>query len=510
MLDSSHNKPTKSSWLAYACLILFLLFSAGLIWHLNQVQPQVGHEHLPRIGERDGHPLNLYESNGVFYAQIHSLLFTGDSPILAKRSISIISGLLLIVMVFVIGKHLSGARLGLCAAFVLVTNSQFIMLSVHHRFYMFSTLMCAIATWLLIKSCRKQGITWWVLYALAMVGCATSMVLSLVMFPTHILMALWLVPRQQRWGTLSKLSIIGLILLGAFIWMNYRDPQAMNRPSYDTLPGYRDCYDIWKHNGFAFSSIDVPTQKEFCHQIEDMLLPLAGTLTLIAVIVLCQIPFTRANDSCAKVSQTCALGLLFTITSYWAFSTLYKNIVNTHNAVWFLPLFCLMIGYGISRYRILRLPLLCSLLIATPILFMPTFETSENENEIYSKFFDIYVRNGDFTLLDGNVNLVRPIHFHNDDLTLVDNWRHCSYQVRKSTNYSNAEIARYLLLISQEKWDKAPFNHLWVFTLNNVPSSRVIQCFFLPQAKNKWYILHRRPGYSSNRDLYMIKYINNQ
>ncbi len=508
MLDYFHNKPTKNSWLAYGCLILLLLFSAGLLWHLNQVQPQVGHEHLPRIGERDGHPLNLYESNGVFYYQIHSLFFTDSSPILAKRSISIISGLLLIVMVFVIGKHLSGARFGLCAAFILVANSEFIMLSIHHRFYIFSALMCAIATWLLIKSCQKQGTTWWVLYALAMVSCATSMVLSLAVFPIHILMTLWLVPREQRWPSLRKLAMIGFILLGTFIWMNYRDPQAMNRPGYTSLPYYKDCYEVWLHNGFDFVSIVVPTQNEFCHQLKELLLPLKATLTFTAVIILCQIPFTRAEDKCAKVSQACALGLLFTITSYWIFSVLYQNIINAQNTVWFISLFCLLIGYGISRYRLLRLSLLCSLFLATPVLFMPTYATSEGENEIYSSFFNTYVRNGDFTLLDVDANLIRPINFKHEDLLLVDKRSHRSYQIRKSTNYRNAEIARFLLIIAQEKWDKAPINHLWVYTPNNASSSRVIQCFLIPQSKDKWYILHRRPNNYNNRDLYMIKFIN--
>ena len=221
-------------------LILILAWAVGVWVHLAQIQDLTDHEldkYWPGFSlstlYQYPHFLNDLESNGILAQAFYRLIWFGeDAPCdaLTLRLPVMVCALISLVLIYRLGKSLDGYRLGLCAAFVLATNTLQTGFAVHCRFYAFNTVMVILSTLLLLKMCQDERPRWKWLYMLSLLGCTCTMILSIFIVVPHLLYFIF--TSRSRLRALMQAFLISLAVALCFGYLFFRDTQAVNHFNY--------------------------------------------------------------------------------------------------------------------------------------------------------------------------------------------------------------------------------------------------------------------------------------
>ncbi len=223
-------------------LVLTLSWAICIWVHLAQFQDLTDHEldkywpgfSLATIYQYP-HFLNYQylESNGVLAEAFYRLIWFGeDTPCdaLTLRLPVMVCSLISLILIYRLGKSLDGYRLGLCATFVLATNTLQTGFAVHCRFYAFNTVMVILSTMLLLKMCQDERPRWKWLYMLSLLGCICTMTLSVFIVVPHLLYFIF--TSRSRLRALKQAFLITLAIAICFVFLIIRDSQAINRFCY--------------------------------------------------------------------------------------------------------------------------------------------------------------------------------------------------------------------------------------------------------------------------------------
>ena len=189
---------------------------------------------------------DILESNGIlvmlFYKLLWSKLFSGMS-LLGLRFPSILGNLGALVLIYLIGKEVSGRRVAILAAFLLATNTLQTSIAVHCRFFSHSTFFMLLSLWLLLRICRRPSWWLWALYAGAWIGALGTMVLNLLFVPGHIILYLACAPRgRDKFFSATAILLLCSSVFGA---LYLRDLGAVSRFNYP------HSWPEWQTIGFA-------------------------------------------------------------------------------------------------------------------------------------------------------------------------------------------------------------------------------------------------------------------
>ena len=405
-------------------LLILFLFSAGLSAYLMCTQPHQGHEHVPGItGKFLKAGVEAVESNGLLYSYFMLFTIPDTSPDWLLRLPAAICSLLTLFFVYAAGRDIGGRALGLCCAFMLAVNTSFIALAVHHRFYSTGEMFCALATWALIRACQSHSRRWWALYGLAMCAAISSMVLSAVLLIVHA--PICLMYSSKRASACRRLLAVCLAVGAIFIWLNQRDPEALERVDYGNADTNLSFYtEFWLHNGSDLEHF----QPEQAHELyNDAHFPIQrrGFACVIAVALLSA--FLWRRERCGKFFLALILGFFLASAAFYLFSRFAHNISRSSNLAFMYPSFAMILGYAMWRCKIIRLAAL-GLVLYNPYAFWGTYAFANLNNDL-ERFVTEHMRPGDVIISENSIAIsnypnypLRPLQ-HNSSTSWLGNMR---------------------------------------------------------------------------------------
>jgi uncharacterized membrane protein len=165
-----------------------------------------------------------YEANqGLYYFLLHLWANIGQSEF-AVRSLSVIFALCSVVMIYIFGTRLFGARVGIIAALLITVNAFFIAYAQEARGYILALLLSTLSSYFFVKSVEKPNWKWWGAYVLASVlGVYTH--LYVILLPVAQFASLIFLPRRDiPWkGLLISAAAMVLLLAPMAFFILTRD-----------------------------------------------------------------------------------------------------------------------------------------------------------------------------------------------------------------------------------------------------------------------------------------------
>ena len=157
-------------------------------------------------------------SPGDFHPPFYYLLLKiwtttfGVSEI-GARSLSIITGLATIFIVYLIGKTIKNKKLGLLGAALLATSGLHVYFSQEARMYVLASFFVAVATYFFVKIQKEGGVGDWVGFSLALLLSSMTHYLTLLIIPVFWTAA-FLSNKNFSWWKKFFASHIILIIVG--------------------------------------------------------------------------------------------------------------------------------------------------------------------------------------------------------------------------------------------------------------------------------------------------------
>ncbi len=171
--------PTKSFWLDEAMSVRY-----------------AGFERLPSVAFTDGGNFALY------YLLLHGWLRLGSSDGFV-RALSVIAAVLAIPCVYLVGRRLFDARVGIFAAFLLATNAFFISYAQEARGYTLFVLLSLLSTFFFLDVLERRAWQPAVPYVVASTLMVYDHLFGALVLAAHIMSALSVFRRQLPWTRLS-------------------------------------------------------------------------------------------------------------------------------------------------------------------------------------------------------------------------------------------------------------------------------------------------------------------
>ncbi len=392
----------KRSFTGLGLLILFA-YCAGLGWHLINSHGMTEHEVFAVIAGS-----NHYESNGILYYQLIQWLSgeavaTGATVVL-RRSLSLLCGLGTLCGVYHLGFLLGGSRrCGLYSAFVLAINALFMASITHARFFGLAELCFTWSTVALVVFCRRGRWRYWVFYLLLMVAGLCSMVVGGYLLALQAVLCWYLAVRKRRVWTGFVVAVLVSLALFSYLW--WRDGEAMNRFTQGT-EGYTTALQAHLHNGtcghlrplwmdslrlrpgwrfgFGFRWRDALTADERVH-----CLAAASLILWLGAFWLA----LRGGRPRAEGSSyvTAYRGLFWGIIANFAglalLGWLYRQVVNAPICCLLLPFEAVLLGYVLERWRVMRIFLSLTLLLAPFHMFWLTYINGDGLDRTMAQFW---------------------------------------------------------------------------------------------------------------------------
>jgi uncharacterized membrane protein len=160
------------------------------------------------------HVLSHYEANqGLYYFILHFWANIGQSEF-AIRSLSVVFALCMVVMTYIVGKHLFGERVGIIAALLITVNTFFIAYAQEARAYMLALLLATISSYFFIKAIEKPGWKMWIAYILFSSLGVYAHIYMVLMLGAQFVSLVFMPRREIPWKSLL-ISAVGIALLTA-------------------------------------------------------------------------------------------------------------------------------------------------------------------------------------------------------------------------------------------------------------------------------------------------------
>ncbi len=487
------TKHLTSSWWYTLALVLILIITASTYWQLSSTQAIAEHEHVGTIIEKSRLVITTItywqlsyaqaipeqeqfhtimektrlESNGIVYLWLQRFLLEQfGRHKLVLRSLPMLSGLLTIIIVFYLGKALHDIRLGLAAAFLQASNIFCTGLACHDRFYACNELWVTAATFCLVKALQsvtaltppslppelerrphdhspgeKMSYAWWSLYALTMILCTTTMLLSVQVLLLHALLLLFtfrssmalrakdyahsptsetlksqsvmpnprIVRPAHRWiCALVIWSLIALLSLALMAALTYRDRHAMTRFHNPTLSleelekqvtitmGSGYCRSHFAEHAKVPSGISLYQQNQLHNSLMSLTIflaiwslfrPLPGSTSQKHRHMTTPYPYAPPNLIYPHQVQFRWAFVVFIITIIGfdiGFSLWGKNIIKSCSFSWTMPLVAVWLADILLTYRPLAWLWLALLMACAPLLTQMTYVNGPGNENTYN------------------------------------------------------------------------------------------------------------------------------
>jgi tetratricopeptide (TPR) repeat protein len=140
-----------------------------------------------------------YNNGPLFSLLVHFLLPLGRLEIMA-RLVSFVSGLLIIVMTYLLGKAMVSRTAGLCAALFVSCNHLLIFYSQNSRSYALLTLLFLISAYSLYRAAGRGAKRHWVFYGISLVFYLYTHTVALLSLPGYALFIgfVWMEGRKRK------------------------------------------------------------------------------------------------------------------------------------------------------------------------------------------------------------------------------------------------------------------------------------------------------------------------
>jgi tetratricopeptide (TPR) repeat protein len=140
-----------------------------------------------------------YNNGPLFSLLVHFLLPLGRLEIMA-RLVSFVSGLLIIVMTYLLGKAMVSRMAGLCAALFVSCNHLLVFYAQNSRTYALLTLLFLLSVYSLYRAARSGAKRYWVFYGISLVFYFYAHTVALLSLPGYALFigVVWLEGRKRK------------------------------------------------------------------------------------------------------------------------------------------------------------------------------------------------------------------------------------------------------------------------------------------------------------------------
>jgi mannosyltransferase len=164
------------------------------------------------------HVISADEANSLLYHLVlHFWTWLGSDEFVL-RSLSALAVSASVLPLFGVMRLLYDRTHGYVACLLLASNAFVVQFAQEARGYALELLLVTTASYLFVRSVRKQGWTTWALYALiAALGVYTHLYAALVLLAHFVTLPLWKLKRRSTILLLSSYGVIALLLIPLFL-----------------------------------------------------------------------------------------------------------------------------------------------------------------------------------------------------------------------------------------------------------------------------------------------------
>ena len=285
------------------------------------------------------------ESNGALYyiiADAWQNVF-GDTEA-SLRFPSVISGVLSVWAVYVLAGDLGlNKRIAVFSAFFMAISGSAALYSRFLRFYAFNGLMCLCGTIMFCRAVRSSSRRYWLLYYIFMAASIASMLLSVTVYLSHYLIALFIIEDKKKTLCIvarGSVFVCLLLLLAAVL-----DPMASSRISrYPDLNINMliDLTAFFLGIGFYHSPFDISAVNMSGNVLQN--------LAISAVLLVCFAAgfWRNCKNSREKLSAVLVAWICVPLFLMLLSNVLGKQILSMQNCFFILPAFSILLGIGLN------------------------------------------------------------------------------------------------------------------------------------------------------------------
>ncbi len=321
-----------------------------------------------------------YESNGFLYYSVFDFISSAWDEYrydYRNRLLSWGLGLAAIPLLFCVGRSIKDSFTGLLVAFLLASNVAHLAASSYHRFYTANECFIILATGLCIWACLGKSWLRWMCYLLAMLAVISSLMLSLLLLPIHLVIVLLTSP--QRSVALKRFAWVALVCCLLWGFLVNRDCTGLNRVSYGDFNKWSlvTVSDILlshgeNHRSYISESLDLNTFVAPVKRTGNGFLQILKWLTLLAGIGVWRFSRSAAWKKLTRVKLALFVGVACVTVLLIAFSYSVKNLIKPSNLLWLIPNVALILGLAMRTSRVFRIAMLTAILLASPYLSLTT------------------------------------------------------------------------------------------------------------------------------------------
>ncbi len=174
MISNKYSSRWSKQTLLYTCLVAVLLLSFGLRLFRIQHHNIWGDEAFSIAFSKQA--LNLVLSSGaethppLYHALLHIWISLVGDSVFSLRYFSVLPGVLIIAIVFVIGRRLVDHQLGLLSATMIGVSSFAVYYSQEARMYSLVAFFCAIASYAVLRWELRESSRWMIIFVVSMLA----------------------------------------------------------------------------------------------------------------------------------------------------------------------------------------------------------------------------------------------------------------------------------------------------------------------------------------------------
>ena len=401
----------------WALLVFTLFFCVVGLW-LGSIQELSEHETvlLPGSGTTIDVPytpgahhdnlrdsLRRLESNGLcFYAFLLGWLKLGWRSAWQLRLPCLIAGTLCLPVLYSLGRHWRGTRLGLCAAFLFGANALTLASVAHLRFYAFAMLFELLFVLSLHRAWEQslpgrrgssgswRYVAWAALWGtLAMFSMALSIFLMLTVLAVYSVASGW----HRR--NLYRCAFLAIWLGLCALFLHCHDTQALDRVFYASVPWWEQGGRSLFTCGFERSHVPDPIHEQFLQtfrgdeRLDTVMWAMLVSFgwAILAAFWQCRrkVSTTPADQSYpTPFLERLRFGLicapLIAAALLLLFSHLVRYVWNVPNLYFVLPFVCLSLGYGLAEMpKLGRYAVVLCMVWSAPVWGIATYIDSYGE-----------------------------------------------------------------------------------------------------------------------------------
>jgi 4-amino-4-deoxy-L-arabinose transferase-like glycosyltransferase len=236
----------------------------------------------------------------LYYALLHAWMRLGNSEA-TVRLLSVLLGLATIPPLYMLGKRLVNAQVGLMASLLIAVNGFHIRFSQEARAYSLVVLLITLSSLFFVKSVEQPTARNWCAYVLTSVLAVYVHAFAGLVLASHWVSLLFLPKRERRWRrVVTSFATIGVLVipLGILLFARMREPMAPL--AWVPKPTWRDIAGLFWLLAGNISSVTSPSSPRPTFREA-----LPGAPLLISyfvacfVMLVCSVKVWRSGRSCA-------------------------------------------------------------------------------------------------------------------------------------------------------------------------------------------------------------------